>query len=300
MSWHNDINDDEIRIITSGNSGQGRDCTPRSHMRAFRHNAVRMAKWLWIIVALVIIGIIAMVWPTDKDDSSDKPQGPSIAQQTLTTPTTAATGNDGKSAAYTERRDTVIDGIRLMVLTPVNATPTLEIGPAVLNDNTVALVAQAADIRADNNEIVGLFVLKGELISKGEAKAGYCAIINGEISIGVSDASPMFEQALTTDGYFFRQFPLVVGGQVVENKNRGKASRKALAEINGRVSIVSTYDRVSMDDFSEAIVNAGFRNAVYLVGGYSYGRYKDRDGLRIIFGSSWMKEMEYVNFIVWR
>ena len=77
--------------------------------------------------------------------------------------------------------------------------------------------------------IAGAYVVKGELLSKGEAKAGYCSIVNGEVNIGVADATPMLEEALMKDGYFFRQYPLVAGGQLIENKLKGAALRKALA-----------------------------------------------------------------------
>ena len=89
-------------------------------------------------------------------------------------------------------------------------------------DTTVIFAAQAADVRADNGGIVGAFVLKGEPKAWGLSKKGYCASINGQITIGMADNSPLFEQATEEGGYFFRQYPLVSNGEIVENELKGK------------------------------------------------------------------------------
>ena len=49
-----------------------------------------------------------------------------------------------------------------------------------------ALTKQAADIRADNGKIVGAFVLKGDPLSWGLSKRGYCGIIDGKLTVGVA------------------------------------------------------------------------------------------------------------------
>lgn len=201
--------------------------------------------------------------------------------------------------SYTAHRDTIVNGVELSILTPYNAIPTLETD-INLNDTTAILVAQAADIRRDNGKIVGACVIRGELLSKGEAKAGYCSIINGEISLGAADATPMLEQALTSDGYFFRQYPLVVGGQLIENKPKGRAIRKALAEINGRICVIISRTRLTFHDFTQALIDAGVRNAIYLVGSNSTGYYRDADGNKYIFGPANDTASPHINYIVWR
>nr|MDE6854183.1 phosphodiester glycosidase family protein [Muribaculaceae bacterium] len=134
----------------------------------------------------------------------------------------------------------------------------------------------------------------------GEAKAGFCSIVNGEITVGVSDATPMLEQALSSDGYFFRQYPLVVGGQLVENRPKGRALRKALAELDGHISVIASTRRLTLHDFSQALIDLGVRNAIYLVGSSSTGLYTDADGRRTIIGQADRKTADNVNFIVWR
>ncbi len=203
---------------------------------------------------------------------------------------------------YVSARDTVAGGVALRILTAEGATPQLVIGSEALDDSAAVLVAQAADVRADNGQIAGAFVMKGDLLSRGEAKAGFCAIVNGQITVGVADATPMLEKAIESEGYFFRQFPLVVGGQIVENKPRGTSLRKALAEIDGRISVILSLDRLTFHEFSQALVDAGVTNAVYLVGSTAPGFYVDEQGTRFTFGkeSANDKEWKNINYIVWK
>ena len=200
---------------------------------------------------------------------------------------------------FTIARDTTLNKKEFLILTPENARPRLIIGNEFINNPNIILATQAADVRGDNGQIAGAFVLNGELMSKGEAKAGFCSIVDGELSIGVADATPMLEQTLTEGGYFFRQYPLVVGGQIVDNKPTGKAIRKALAEIGGRTCVVMSKERLSFHDFSQLLVEMGVRNAIYLVGSSSYGYYVNEDGNKILTGLEPNSEIENVNYIIW-
>ncbi len=282
---HTDIGEDEIRVISSGNKEQ----PTKGHKKFY------IALAVIIVLALSCIAAIIFFQPEDDDIETmivEEPirQSASIVSVVDSLPT---------EPAYAEKKDTVVNGVGLTIITPRNAVPILEIGEQVLDNPTVVLAAQAADIRSDNGTIAGACVIGGELISKGCAKAGFCAIINGETTIGVADATPMFEQALSDDGYFFRQYPLVIAGQIVENKPRGKAIRKALAEIGGDIAVVYSHRRLTFHDFSQALVDAGVRNAIYLVGSRSSGFYVDADGNRFSFGNDKRQNIDNINFIVW-
>lgn len=275
-----DMRDDEIRIISSGSVTR----PPR------RRRTLYIA--LAVIFAIAAAGVTA--WLLSDDAEPDEVTIP--APQPLETATPAAPS----TPAYTVRTDTVVNGVPLSIYTPCNATPLLVIGEAALSDTSAVLVAQAADVRGDNGQIAGAYVVRGELVSKGQAKAGFCSIINGDITVGVADATPMLEEALATEGYFFRQYPLVVAGQLVENKPKGRALRKALAEINGRIHVISSPGRLTFHDFSRALVDLGARNAIYLVGASSSGFYVDAQGLRTDFTTHAPSPYENINFIVWR
>lgn len=284
----NEINDNEIRIISA--------CEPKTGDAKKR--SLRL--WFHIIISIMALGCLALIFTQGKEN---------VVNDSLIEVTQAAAekrlspGGDESSNAggkgYTTSLDTTIDNKGLLILTPENARPRLIIGTESLSDSKIILAAQAADVRSDNGRIAGTFVLDGELVSKGEAKAGYCSIVNGEMTIGVADASPMLEQTLTEGGYFFRQYPLVAGGQIVENKSKKKAIRKALAEAGGKMSVVISKERLSFHDFSQLLIDAGFRNAIYLVGSSTHGFYIDENNDMFTIGNAPWRGVEFVNYIIW-
>lgn len=303
-----DIGDDEIRVISpTGNE------SPRNDGKRKRKRYIYAA--IPVIVAAAVAAIVLTVLrpgnanETETEDAAGS--SPVIERGAVFRPRSEVKVIDRiakddindytpTNERYTSRRDTTVYGMRLIILTPHDAVPTLEVGNDVVSDTTAILAAQAADIRRDNGEIAGAYVVRGELLSKGEAKAGYCSIVNGEINIGVADATPMLEQALMTEGYFFRQYPLVAAGQLIENKPQGKARRKALTEIDGTMSVVMSADKLTFHDFSQALIDAGARNAIYLVGANSTVFYNHRDGRRHFMGPVDENAPDNINYIVWR
>lgn len=175
-----DIGDDEIRIIAS-------DAKPRPRRRLKRRIAV--------LALAAAVAAAVVLWITRRTDADDyAPLQETVIEKSPVQPVAEQPAAD-EPRGYASRRDTTVNGTPLIIITPVNATARLIAGNATLADSAIVLAAQAADIRKDNGEIVGTFVLDGQLVSKGEAKAGYCSIVNGDISIGVADATPMLEQA---------------------------------------------------------------------------------------------------------
>lgn len=301
----NDIEDDEIRIIKSKKIIR----IPRSD----RHP--RRLVWAVITVGVIIMAAVIAaltrcagyatsgpgeevvdVVAAESTDDADQ-----MAINHITQTYRAQTQSDA-ARGYVTANDTVVNGgVRLTLLTPVGAVPVLEIGSQAISDSTAVLVAQAADVRGDNGAILGTFVMRGQLMGKGESKAGFCSIINGTVSVGVADATPMLEQAIETDGYFFRQYPLVVGGQVVENKPRGRSLRKALAELeDGSIAVIISGQKLTFHEFSEALTAAGVRNAIYLVGSAACATYLDREGVLHTFGSFSESRYDNINYLVWR
>lgn len=281
-----DIGDDEIRIISPLPGG-----SPRK--RPVVHNSVLVAVSV-VIVILIAAVLIFNVSREKNDDTAYFASDPIEPVTETVVPDVASPVVKG----FIAESDTTVNGAGLKILMPENCIATLEIGDDVVDDTTAILVAPAADIMDGNGRIVGTYVVRGEVVSKGESKAGYCSIVDGNISIGVADATPMLEQALVADGYFFRQYPLVVGGQIVENKPRGKAMRKALAEIDGKICVVLGVRRMTFHEFSQVLVDVGARNAIYLVGSDAAGFYIAPDGAKVYFGSQ--RNRLPGNYIVWR
>ncbi len=283
----NDLDDDKIRVISAHEPEE-----PKRNKRFLR-------VYLPLAAAILVLTALVVYFILPEDEEYEGESKITVSEVVYYNKTVEQEEIAPALKSFVEVVDTVINNKGLLILTPENARPSLVVGQ-VPNDSSIVLLAQAADVRSDNGKIAGSFVLNGELLSKGEAKAGFCSIIDGELVIGVADATPMFEQSLTKGGYFFRQYPLVVGGQIVENKPKGRAIRKALAEFEGKFCVIISKKALTFHDFSQTLVDAGVRNAIYLVGGSSYGEYKNFEGESFTIGKSWNNDIANVNYIVWR
>lgn len=283
-----DINDNEIRIISASKPEAGCGTGRR-----------RLWVVLSIIAGVILLAGVAVIVGLGRD-SSGRDMADETTQAAAEAPAPIIKEDTASGVkGYVNAVDTIVNGKGLLILSPEHARPRLVIGVEALNDSSIVLATQAADVRSDNGQIAGAFVLNGELISKGEAKSGFCAIIDGQLSLGIADATPMLEQTLTAGGYFFRQYPLVVGGQIVENKPRGRSIRKALAEIGGRTYVVMSREILTFHDFSQLLIDAGARNAIYLVGSSSHGFYVNESGEKVLTGKAPCNEVENISYIVW-
>ncbi len=212
---------------------------------------------------------------------------------------------DSLAQGFTEIRDTVVNDIPLRIYIPHNASASLHVGRLEKSDATIVFAAQAADIRADNGKIVGAFVLNGRPLAWGLSKKGYCAIIDDEITVGTADNSPLFELATERGGCFFRQYPLVDNGRLVENEPKNKAIRRALCDRDGEIFVIDCSSRESFHDFAQALVDLAVDNAIYLVGSNSYGWAVDAEGICTEFGDINLYRGRHrmpknTSYIVWR
>ena len=290
MGRYKEIRDDEIRIISSSQGKTG-----------FR-------LWAWVCLAVAAVAIlISLLFLLNKekaDMESDTTQvvfehSAEVIQETEVD--TKWLGNyTDTTKSYTEHLRDTINDIPLDIYIPHNAVPELVLGVPDIHDNNIVLTTQAADIRADNGKIVGAFVLKGKPLSWGLSKKGYCGIIDNKVIIGVADNSPLFEEATEKGGYFFRQYPLVDNGVLVDNAPKGKSIRKALCDRDGEIMVVMSQTPESFHDFAQALVDLQVDSAIYLVGSTSFGYFRDYyDQLEIIYNKL-RYGYQYENFIVWR
>ncbi len=284
MTKMSDINDNEIRVI-GGDGGDG--------------GKKRLPLWVWVIAGVVVIAIaVIALWP------KPQPEVPVIPDTTtVTEPETTDiwhSNTDNTLSSCTIVTDTLIDTLHLRIFTPYNATPELHVGRLDTADTDIILASMAADLRRDNGRIVGAFVHAGEPLSWGLSKRGYCAILDGQITIGVAENSPLFEQATEQGGYFFRQYPAVDKGVMVENNPENASFRRALCLLNGKVCIIACTDRVLMNDFSATLVKLGVSEAILLVGGTADGWCRTNDGKMMRLGSSYAQNAKYMNHIVFR
>ena len=289
MAKLKDIRDDEIRIIGA----------PSENKRF---------SWAWVaaLVAGISLCAVSAVLLVNREPSVHEenyqvvfePENEIITEVVDSVKWIGDYSNTTK--AFTEHLKDTINDIPLDIYIAHNAKPELCLGIPDLHDKSIVLTTQAADIRADNGKIVGAFVLKGKPLSWGLSKKGYCGIIDDKITVGVADNSPLFEEATEKGGFFFRQYPLVDNGVLVENEPKGKSIRKALCDRNGEIMVVMSKTPESFHDFAQALVDMNVDNAIYLVGSVSFGYFRDiHDQLSIIYNKH-RYGYHYENFIVWR
>lgn len=298
-----DIDDNEIRIIS--NNSKEETAPTSSPLKPNRKLRLGYIIGACVLIVVLILGFIFFRSLGDHS-SSDRlvlrnSSGDENIEMDLNEFNETGVNNlsEVSEEKYVVISDTVIDGKSFSIFTPYGATPRLQIGLKALDNSNAIFIVEAADVRADNGEINGAYVSEGKLISRGQSKAGYCAIIDGKIYLGVIDSTPYLEQAIETGGYFFRQFPMVVSGQVVDNDLKLTTLRKALCEINGRIAVVMTHERMTINEFSSYLVKLGVANAIRLIGGDSYGFAILKDGEKITFGDRKTDSFKNVNYIEW-
>lgn len=304
MKEINDIEDNQIRILGSLERKNSKKIS--GHITTF------------IVIALILFTAIVFfffLWHNHNNDidtdsqvyiyenNIQNTQLEKCSNVNFSSETTTITNSSAPS--FIEIRDTVINDIPLRIYIPHNAKLTLHIGKMDLNDESVIYASQAADIRADNGGIVGAYVLNGEPRSWGLSKEGFCASINGKVTIGVAKNSPLFEKATEEGGCFFRQYPLVDKGEIVQNRPKGKSIRRSICDRNGMILMVESLNKVSFYEFSKSLVSLGIDNAIYLIGSSSYGWAVDKNNKRHEFGDKKYYSGKYVfpeniNYVVWK
>ena len=262
----------------------------------------RVPWWLWAIIGVVVLAttIFLVVHFMNKRNQNE------LARQPYSTEMQSDTAvwynnADGALPSCTMVSDTLIDSVHLQIFTPYNTIPTLHVGALDTSDAEIVFCSFAADLGYDKGKIIGAFVCEGEPLSWGGGrKLGYCAILDENITLGVSENSPLFEQAIEEGGYFFRQYPAVNNGVAMENNPKNAAYRRALCMLNGKVCVVATFDRVLMNDFATTLVKLGVDNAIFLIGGNAEGWYRTEDGTFHRLGEKYVKGNPNINYIVFR
>ena len=287
-----DIRDDEFRVIGHA---------PAPDASASEKSRRKMGVAIVSAILVITIGILTIVnWPKDVPENPNGGLFENAPEQVVHKPVSPlGTATD---AHYTEKLDTVINDVQLSIYIPHNAKPELTLGVPDRKDKNIILAAQAADIRKDNRKILGAFVLKGEPLAWGLSKKGFCAIIEDKVTVGVSENSPLFEEATEKEGYFFRQFPLVDNGTLVESDQKNKTMRKALCSRAGQLFMAVSETDESMHDFAQALVDLDVENAIYLVGSHSsFGWYIDEAGEKTLFAPDVHRgTYKNENYIIWK
>ena len=253
-----------------------------------------------LCLLLAICSVIIFLFLNEKEQVPDYYFEPEQTEQQRVSATATNSIKSTEEATYTEVSEESTGNVTLLIYTPHNATMSLMVGMPDKTDSGIVFAAMAADIRKDNLQIVGDFVLSGKQLARGVAKKGYAAITGNKISIGIGESTPLLQQAIDNNGYFFRQYPLVSNGELVENKLKNKSIRRALAVRNERFIMVESKNKESFHDFSQALIDIGISNAIYLVGSDSFGWYYNSEFVRQEFGKELPDIPDNISYIIWR
>lgn len=172
------------------------------------------------------------------------------------------------------------------------------------SDSTVVLVTQAWDYYYDNARhyhYLGDFTLNGKSLARGTGKAGFVAITKSGWQMGIGQDDSVRDYVANHGGSMFRQFALVSAGQICLKQFalKGKVHRRALARKPGAATAyyVETIHKESLYDFSEALADYGFIDAIYLTGADGTEPcYRDADGKLRGDMKSWKRKSNLLVF----
>ena len=249
-------------------------------------------KWMWLLPLLIAGIAMAFFLTLDKEETVDVKH----FKTELKAPLRKQPEPEMTSGVDYEAQ--VVNDVWLYVFRILDMHTELSLDISEYAYSTECFIVQAADIRKDNGKFVGDFVLNGEKLSSGKRKEGFCAIVDGRVTIGMSTDDEVMNHCMVNGGSFFRQYPLVVDGVMQPSNVKGKSIRRALAQNEDGLYIVMTEERESVHNFSEALVDMGMKNAISLVGGnkaYMYWMQDDE-----CWESADLEKVDNRNFIVFR
>lgn len=278
------INDDEIRVI-----GQKPTMTPKKKRTLILIGVVLTIVLLVVILFLVLRqnndtkaieqNIEKQITNTENAEESQT----TVLEADVSRSTIDATNQKALTVSYT-----TVDGIKLRLFIPGNVSVELSLYDTTLvNDSSVVFLTQAANVRGDNHKIIGDFVYKSNTaLSKGAPKSakGFCAILGQTVILGKDDTAttPYLDSALHKKGYFFRQTIYVKGGDAMTFTDEAKSYRRAICSLNetsNQLLVIESVDKVTMQEFANALSNYQVVNAVGLMGSFILDEwYREENG----------------------
>ena len=296
--------DTDFRVLRPKDLVDGYGIRPDVSEKKHRPSCWTVSGIIFIACTVIFLAYKAGAMLSESKNAGDEPlhyiyepanQGIEETEKTISTVA------DSIKKPFTEHNSRTVNDIVLDIYIPHAAKAELVIGTPDITDKSIIFAAQAADIRADNDKIVGAFVMEGKPLSWGLSKKGFASIIDNKITVGVAENSPLFEEATEKGGYFFRQYPLVSEGHAIDNEPKGKAVRKALCDRNGEIMVIMSAEAESFHDFAQALADFGVDNAVYLVGSNrAYGFYRDGQSRATEFSQPLRNTQKFENYIIWR
>lgn len=182
-----------------------------------------------------------------------------------------------------------VDTLDLHFYIPVQAELSLETIRPLRSDSSVIFVCAAAFTRLDNGRIDGLFVERGNIITRAVNHTLGGGIIipppgSPELpSISGTDMGKKLDSAFVdslvqTKSSFFQQIQMVRDGQaLVFRKDRSRFQRRVICTWKGRSVIVENRLPCTLQKFADVLKSCGIVNALYLdMGSWDEGWFRDQ------------------------
>lgn len=311
MSERHDMDDDKIRVIEGRREEPEKTPPQACDFSEPAPSRRRMRRWIVAgIVVLVFIALVALLAASlrsryaststtvQRDEVRRGAYAMAEEMEVEMLPQSAAQSKPADAPrGYTEMIDTLFEGHELTLLIPHDAVPSLEVGMEHLSDTTAVLLLQAADVRGRQRpDKLRLRAPRPDARARGEK--GRLLRHHRRLHFSRSGALfPLLEQAMEKGGDFFRQYPLVAGGQPVANVLKNRSLRRALVQTADKTFVVMTKERMSLDEFAAILADMGADQAIYLTGSTAPGVIRLQDGTRLDIGHR--DDWQNITFIVW-
>lgn len=166
-------------------------------------------------------------------------------------------------------------------------------------DSSLVLFFRSADYHPDGRALDPVIV-RGEYADykPAEGRDGYAAVSpSGRLVIGIHSGPEVENWARENGGDFFRQQVLLTDGELPrEFLLHGKVQRAAIASaVDGSLFYVVTPERESMYDFTDALREYGFVDAIYITGGDAYTFHRAPSGEALLPEATQEKLLKYAS-----
>lgn len=244
----------------------------------FRSSRNRMKRILWAAISLVVVLAIVLTFILTRQLSYPHPPILPASSTEMQNINRLMAPVDTLGEASINVTEDSINGVSLVFYRLDNLKAELSFTAPADTDSTVYLYTRCADYRADNRKILCDCVIEGEQISEGNNRSGYFASVRGNMVIGVALTDSVKKLCEDYDGYYFRQFAIVSKSLKGDVRLKGKKFRRALAfQKPDSYYVIESKRRESLHDFTEAIEDYGFTDAIFLTGGDDYSYWRDRN-----------------------
>ena len=272
---------------------------PRKLRKKKRNIQLALGIFAIVLIVIVLFLILRQSKRTSEITSTDETYTPTE-------------GDVGKTVSDSLSVDTIpftleemeINGNKYRCFQLVNAELELALYNDIdTTDTAIVFVTQAANIRGDNNKIIGDFIYKGDSMAKGCPNAstlGFCAIFGGKTIIGKANPTTFLDSAKNDSGFFFRQYALVNDNGFESFESEAKSYRRALCIKDGNVMVVESIDKITLSAFAEALFDYDISNAVNLMGGKNLDEWYVKDGKREVLFINTREPNPNRNYLIFR